>query len=181
PKTMVVYTEGRDPAQRREYLTDRNAKPRPNIPLAVLVNNGSASAAEIVSGALRDLNRALLVGETTFGKGSVQSVIQLPDGSALRLTTARYYTPSRQVIHEHGITPNIRASLTPEQEKAVLLRRREGALSPEDQKLVSEQRDPQLERAVDALKGAMIYTQNGGGGAARAPAPKPDDAGPRYR
>src|SRR3954453_5437727 len=129
---MVVYTEGRDGAQRREYFTDRNAKPRPNIPLAMLINNGSASAAEIVSGALKDLNRAILVGETSFGKGSVQSVIQLPDGSALRLTTAKYYTPSRQVIHEKGITPNIRASLTQEQEKAVLLRRRDGILSPDD-------------------------------------------------
>jgi carboxyl-terminal processing protease len=162
PKTMVVYTEGREGSQRREYVTDRNARPRPNIPLAVLVNNGTASASEIVSGALKDLNRAILVGETTFGKGSVQSVIQLPDGSALRLTTARYFTPSRQIIHERGITPNIRASLTPEQEKALLLRRRDATLSTEDQTLVNEQRDPQLERAVDAIKGIMIYTQNGG-------------------
>ncbi|HEY0789751.1 MAG TPA: S41 family peptidase [Chthoniobacterales bacterium] len=161
PKTMVVYTEGREGSQRREYTTDRNAKPRPNLPMALLVNNGTASASEIVSGALKDLNRAILVGETTFGKGSVQSVIQLPDGSALRLTTARYYTPSRQVIHEHGITPNIKAALTPDQEKALLLRRREGILSPEDQSLANEQRDPQLERAVDAIKGIMIYTQSG--------------------
>lgn len=175
PKTMVVYTEGRDASQHREYFTDRNAKPRPNFPLAILVNNGSASAAEIVSGALKDLNRAILVGETTFGKGSVQSVIQLPDGSALRLTTARYYTPSRQVIHERGITPNITASLTPDQEKAVLLRRREGILSPADQKFVSEQHDPQLERAVDATKGMMIYSQTGS--AASGPAPlKPENA-----
>ena len=176
PKTMVVYTEGRDASQHREYFTDRNAKPRPNIPMAILVNTGSASAAEIVSGALKDLNRAVLVGETTFGKGSVQSVIQLPDGSALRLTTARYYTPSRQVIQERGITPNIQASLTPEQERALLLRRREAGLSPADQKFVSEQRDPQLERAVDAIKGMMIYSQN----ASAAPAPEPpkaEDAG----
>jgi carboxyl-terminal processing protease len=176
PKTMVVYTEGRDASQHREYLTDRNAKPRPNLPLAILVNNGSASAAEIVSGALKDLNRAILVGETTFGKGSVQSVIQLPDGSALRLTTARYYTPSRQVIHERGITPNITASLTPEQEKAVLLRRREGSLSPADQKFVSEQRDPQLERAADAIKGMMIYSQSASAAPVTAP-PKSEDAG----
>jgi carboxyl-terminal processing protease len=175
PKTMVVYTEGRDASQHREYLTDRNAKPRLNLPLAVLVNNGSASAAEIVSGALKDLNRAILVGETTFGKGSVQSVIQLPDGSALRLTTARYYTPSRQVIHERGITPNITASLTPDQEKAVLLRRREGALPPADQKFVSEQRDPQLERAADAIKGMMIYSQSGSAASVPVP-PKPEDA-----
>src|SRR6516225_4362269 len=162
PKTMVVYTEGRDTSQRREYFTDKNAKPHDNFPVVLLVNSGSASGAEIVAGALKDLNRAILVGETTFGKGSVQSVIQLPDGSALRLTTAKYYTPGKQVIHENGITPNIQASLTVDQERALLLRRRERPLTTDEQKLVSEQRDSQLDRAVDALKGVMIYSQNGG-------------------
>jgi carboxyl-terminal processing protease len=160
PKTMVVYTEGRDASQRREYDTAKNEKQRPNFPMALLVNSGSASGSEIVAGALKDLNRAILVGETTFGKGSVQSVIQLPDGSALRLTTAKYYTPSKQVIHEKGITPNIKASLSPDQERALLLRRRDGPLSPDEQKIVNEQKDPQLDRAVDALKGVMIYNQN---------------------
>ncbi len=111
PRTMVVYTEGRDASQRREYFTSKNEKQRPNFPMVLLVNSGSASGSEIVAGALKDLNRAILVGDTTFGKGSVQSVIQLPDGAALRLTTAKYYTPSKQVIHEKGITPNIKASL----------------------------------------------------------------------
>jgi carboxyl-terminal processing protease len=157
----VVYTEGRDGSQRREYYTDQKSKPRINIPMAVLVNGESASGAEIVAGALKDLNRAILVGETTFGKGSVQSVIQLPDGSALRLTTAKYYTPSRQVIHEKGVSPNIEAALTADQEKALLLRRRDGALSADEQKLVSLQRDSQLDRAVDAMKSLMIYTQAG--------------------
>src|SRR5215469_10086035 len=161
PKTMVVYTEGRDASQRREYDTSKNEKQRPNFPMVLLVNGGSASGSEIVAGALKDLNRAILVGETTFGKGSVQSVIQLPDGSALRLTTAKYYTPSRQVIHQNGVSPNIKASLTMDQEKALLLRRREGVLSPEDQKFVSSQRDSQLDRAVDAVRSVMIYTQGG--------------------
>jgi carboxyl-terminal processing protease len=160
PKTMVVYTEGRDASQRREYFTDKNAKQRENFPVVLLVNNGSASGAEIVAGALKDLNRAILVGETTFGKGSVQSVIQLPDGSALRLTTAKYYTPGKQVIHEKGITPNIKASLTSEQERALILKRRDAPLSSDEQKFVSEQKDPQLDRAVDALKSVMIYNQN---------------------
>ena len=160
PKTMVVYTEGRDASQRREYETAKNDKQRPNFPMVLLVNSGSASGSEIVAGALKDLNRAILVGETTFGKGSVQSVIQLPDGSALRLTTAKYYTPSKQVIHEKGITPNIKASLSTDQERALLLRRRDGPLSPDEQKIVNEQKDPQLDRAVDALKGVMIYNQN---------------------
>jgi carboxyl-terminal processing protease len=161
PKTMVVYTEGREGSQRREYYTDQKAKPRLNMPIAVLVNGQSASGAEIVAGALKDLNRAIIVGETTFGKGSVQSVIQLPDGSALRLTTAKYYTPGRQVIHQNGVTPNIKASLTSDQERALLLRRKEGVLSAEDQKLVSTQRDSQLDRAMDAVKSVMIYTQGG--------------------
>jgi carboxyl-terminal processing protease len=102
------------------------------------------------------------VGDTTFGKGSVQTVIQLPDGSGLRLTTAKYYTPSRQVIHQNGVTPNIKASLTPDQEKALVLRRRDGPLTGDEQKLVNEQRDAQLDRAIDALKSVMIYTQNAG-------------------
>jgi carboxyl-terminal processing protease len=161
PKTMVVYTEGREGSQRREYYTDQKAKPRLNMPIAVLVNGQSASGAEIVAGALKDLNRAIIVGETTFGKGSVQSVIQLPDGSALRLTTAKYYTPGRQVIHQNGVAPNIKASLTSDQERALLLRRKEGVLSAEDQKLVSTQRDSQLDRAMDAVKSVMIYTQGG--------------------
>jgi carboxyl-terminal processing protease len=160
PRTMVVYTEGRDASQRREYFTSKNEKQRPNFPMVLLVNSGSASGSEILAGALKDLNRAILVGDTTFGKGSVQSVIQLPDGSALRLTTAKYYTPSKQVIHEKGVTPNIRASLTADQERALLLRHRDGLLSPEEQKFVNDQKDPQLDRAVDALKGAMIYNQN---------------------
>jgi carboxyl-terminal processing protease len=160
PKTMVVYTEGRDASQRREYYTSKNENERPNFPMVLLVNSGSASGSEIVAGALKDLNRAILVGDTTFGKGSVQSVIQLPDGAALRLTTAKYYTPSKQVIHEKGVTPNIKASLTADQERALLLRHRDGLLSSDEQKFVNDQKDPQLDRAVDALKGAMIYNQN---------------------
>src|SRR6202008_533006 len=160
PHTMVVYTEGREGSQRREYYKDQKAKPRLNMPMALLVNGGSASVSEIVAGALKDLNRAILVGQTTFGKGSVQSVIQLPDGSALRLTTAKYYTPGKQVINEKGVTPNIKASLTSDQERALLLRRRDAPLSPDEQKFVSEQKDPQFDRAVDVLKSVMIYNQN---------------------
>jgi len=99
PHTMVVSTEGRMPSQKHNYWTSDTGKQRPDYPIAVLINGSSASGAEIVAGALKDLGRAILVGETSFGKGSVQSVMQLPDGSALRLTTARYFTPSHNVIH----------------------------------------------------------------------------------
>ena len=156
---LVVSTEGRVPSQSKTYRTASTQKTRPRYPVAVLINSGSASGSEIVAGALKDLNRGILVGETTFGKGSVQSVIQLQDGSALRLTTAKYFTPSKQVIHEHGVTPTIRATLAPEQERLLMLLRREEAPDEELKKQLSHFRDTQLERAVDALKGVMIYAQ----------------------
>ena len=159
PRTVVVSTEGRAASQSRLYPTSDKAKVRPKYPVAVLINGGSASGAEIVAGALKDLNRAILVGETTFGKGSVQSVIQLQDGSAVRLTTAKYYTPSKKVIHEHGVEPTIRATMSPEQERLLLMTRRDEVLSDADRKETANFRDTQLERAVDALKGVMIYSE----------------------
>jgi carboxyl-terminal processing protease len=162
PKTLVVSTEGRAPSQSRSYRSSDTIKQRPKYPVAILINNGSASGSEIVAGALKDLNRAILVGETTFGKGSVQSVIQLQDGSAMRLTTAKYYTPSKKVIHEHGVEPTIRATLTPEQERMLMLQRREDALDEPENKDLANFRDSQLERAADALKGVMIYTEKTG-------------------
>ncbi len=162
PKTLVVSTEGRVPSQSRTYRTADNTKQRPRYPMAILTNTGSASGSEIVAGALKDLNRAIIVGETTFGKGSVQSVIQLQDGSAMRLTTAKYYTPSKQVIHEHGVAPTIRATLAPEQERMLMLQRREDSMTEQERKELLNFRDPQLDRAVDALKGVMIYAEKTG-------------------
>jgi C-terminal processing protease CtpA/Prc len=79
----------------------------------------------------------------------------------LRLTTAKYFTPSKQVINEKGVTPNIKASLDLEQERALLLKRRNAQLTPDEQKLAGDQKDPQMDRAIDALKGALVYIQNG--------------------
>lgn len=157
PRTKVVYTEGRLPSQRRDYATPSNYKQRDYFPMAILINNGSASGSEIVAGALRDLNRAILVGETTFGKGSVQSVIQLPDGSALRLTTAKYYTPSAQVIHEKGVSPNIRVTIDPQQERDLLRMRQWDFLTEDERREMDGFRDLALDRAVDALRGLMLY------------------------
>jgi carboxyl-terminal processing protease len=158
PSTKVVSTQGRAASQQRDYTTSGAAKERPHFPMAVLVNEGSASGAEIVCGALKDLHRAIVVGETTFGKGSVQNVLQLPDGSALRFTTAKYYTPSKQVIHGNGVSPNIRVPMSAEQERILFALRSENSKA-EDDKNVIKSKDPQLLRAIDALKGVMIYAQ----------------------
>lgn len=160
PSTKVVSTQGRVASQQREYTTSGAVKERPHFPMAVLVNEGSASGAEIVSGALKDLHRAIVVGETTFGKGSVQNVMQLPDGSALRFTTAKYYTPSKQVIHGNGVTPNIRVPMSVEQERQLFTARSSGdTIKPDEDKNFIKSTDPQMLRAIDALKGVMIYAQ----------------------
>ena len=159
PNTKVVSTQGRVASQQHDYSTSGAKKERPNFPMVVLINEGSASGAEIVAGALKDLHRAVLVGETTFGKGSVQNVMQLPDGSAVRFTTAKYYTPSKQVIQGNGVTPNIRVAVTAEQERSLSALRNSGNMKPEEEKSIIKARDPQMLRAIDALKGVMIYAQ----------------------
>ena len=162
PNTKVVSTQGRVASQQRDYATSGAAKERPHFPMALLVNEGSASGAEIVAGALKDLRRAILVGETTFGKGSVQNVLQLPDGSALRITTAKYYTPGKEVIHGKGVTPNIRVPMTAEQERALFSFRSAENVKPDEEKNIVKTKDPQMLRAIDALKGVMIYAQQSG-------------------
>src|SRR5437016_6322778 len=124
---LVVSTEGRDAKQKSEYRATGRDR-HPSMPIVVLVNYGSASASEIVAGCLQDATglgvcKAIIVGEQTFGKGSVQSILPLQDGSALRLTTAKYYTPSHKVIHEKGITPDIVVPMSDEEEHDVFLKR----------------------------------------------------------
>src|SRR6266487_2579091 len=166
PNTKVVSTQGRIASQQHDYSTSGARKERPPFPMALLINEGSASGAEIVSGALKDLHRAILVGETTFGKGSVQNVMQLPDGSAVRFTTAKYYTPGKQVIQGNGVAPNIRVPMTAEQERALFTLRNVENVKPDDEKNIIKAKDPQMLRAIDALKGVMIYAQQN--------APKPE-------
>ncbi len=103
---MIVYTEGRIEAQRQKYFAQKDGTWM-DFPIVVLVNGGSASASEIVAGALQDHKRAVVLGMKTFGKGSVQTILPLDDSSALRLTTARYFTPAGRSIQATGIVPDI--------------------------------------------------------------------------
>lgn len=157
---LVVSTEGRNSIQK--FQAKGHGDELHNMPIVVLVNVGSASASEIVAGCLQDLNRAIILGEKSFGKGSVQSIIPLDDGSALRLTTAKYYTPSHKVIHEVGITPNVVVPITDEEERDIILRRTPGGietLDDHDRDRVKNARDPQLDRATDLLKGILLFSE----------------------
>ena len=163
---LIVSTEGRNSAQNSKHRASGHGDELHGMPIVVLVNLGSASASEIVSGCLQDLHRAIILGEKTFGKGSVQSIIPLDDGSALRLTTAKYYTPSHKVIHEVGITPNIVVPTTDEEDKDIRLQLTPGgveSLSQTERDQLKAARDPQLQRANDLLKGIMLYTDRSSG------------------
>jgi len=106
---LIVYTQGRPPLPKQDINANIGDK-EPHYPMVVLINGGSASASEIVAGALQDHGRAVIMGTQSFGKGSIQSIMPLPDGAGLKLTTARYFTPRGRSIQAKGITPDIQVA-----------------------------------------------------------------------
>ncbi len=184
PGKLVVYIKGKT-GDKTEFHTV-NGNNYANYPMVVLVNEGSASASEIVAGALQDWNKAVVLGTQTFGKGSVQTVMPLSDGSALRLTTARYYTPKDRSIQTTGITPDIIVKLNGKNGEPAhqILREKDldkhlendtDAESESEEDIsgneeedngektlalparVSEEEDQQLQRAVDLLKSWQVF------------------------
>lgn len=148
PEGLIVYTEDKD-GNRVEHTGEGNTPIQ--IPLTVLINENSASAAEIFAGAVKDYQVGTLVGTTTFGKGIVQETYALEDGSAVKLTIAKYYTPSGINIHGTGITPDVEVEWTEDQEPL------ESDFDFSD--LSQEEwlsRDPQMKKAVETVEAAML-------------------------
>jgi carboxyl-terminal processing protease len=156
--SLVVFTKGSDEVERKRLLTTGGAT-RYAGPMAVLVNDNSASAAEIVSGALQDWKRAVIVGQRTFGKGLVQSLVPLSGGGGVRLTTEAYYLPKGRTIHEKGVEPDVPVPLSDDDRLLQHLQRTElKRLTPEEFARAygfKPQPDPQLETAA-----ALVLAEN---------------------
>jgi carboxyl-terminal processing protease len=185
---VIVSIDGRREELKQKWVAHPEGA-MPRYPLVVLINGGSASGAEIVAGAIQDHGRGILVGTQTFGKGSVQTIIPLKDGSGLRLTTARYYTPNGRSIQAKGIAPDIIVkALRPEEEKEAVvpklpsekdlerhlidvekgvLKEKEKPKKEETKKEEVKEKKPvdnQLERALELLKTWEIFKKVAKGG-----------------
>ena len=156
-RKLIVFTEGNKRTKKQEYNSLPGEK-FSDLPCVLLINEGSASAAEIVAGCLQDYNHAVLIGEKSFGKGSVQSIIELDDGSALRLTTSKYYTPGRRVIHNNGIEPDVIVDISDEDAGQLhrQLSRPDGAEPEPDEPENIE--DLQLDQGVEIVRDLIRRT-----------------------
>lgn len=173
---LIVYTEGRVSDSKLKFSAT-SSEALKEAPLVVLVNGGSASASEIVAGALKDHGRAIIMGTKTFGKGSVQTIMPMSNGAALKLTTARYYTPSGKSIQATGIEPDIitedakvtkneperlkEADLTGHLEAGGDEKTTDGKAKEKTTEKKSTDDDFQLSEALTLLKGINIYTKKG--------------------
>lgn len=163
---VLVSTKGRKPKQNLDFLS-RDNQPFLDSPIVILINEGSASGSEIVAGCLQDYKRAIILGTKSFGKGSVQTVVPLSDGSALRLTTSQYYTPLGRQIHGKGVTPDIVVEaakiepLSPEdlfaEKKEKIFEEIEKKEKPQEEKVFDYKTDNQIMQAVGVLKAVGIY------------------------
>jgi carboxyl-terminal processing protease len=154
-KGLIVYTKGRTASSNMEFKADEDGYT--DFPMIVLVNRGSASASEIVASSLKDNKRAVLMGEKTFGKGSVQTIYRLSDNSGLRLTTALYYTPSNYQIQDNGLMPDIifesqKAKEQPEEEEEEPVEEKMQKFDPAS--------DPMVRSALGYLKSWNIWGKN---------------------
>ncbi len=175
---LIVYTEGRLDHQKQKYYAHKEGS-WTEFPMVILVNGGSASASEIVAGAMQDHKRAIVLGTKTFGKGSVQTILPLDDRSAIRLTTARYYTPKGRSIQAAGIVPDIVMENTPRNQQKEQAEQRRPSLreenlpghlknqpneeekeeSAKEKKEDEIKNDAQLKRALELLKGWEVFKQ----------------------
>ena len=176
---LIVYTDGRLEQQQQKFSATR-PNSRTDFPMVVLVNGGSASASEIVAGALQDHKRALILGTKTFGKGSVQTILPLDDRSALRLTTAEYFTPNGRSIHETGIQPDIVMERSPQISQGAPVKEPQAESpkespakkapdakpNPLDSLVQRVKNDPQVARALELLKGWEMFRGLAGSGKA---------------
>jgi len=152
---IIVSTKSRNEPEKM-YKSQTLAKKYLDIPIVVLINKGSASGSEILASALRENNRAILLGEKTFGKGSVQTIVPLSDGSALRLTTSKYYTPDGKSIHEKGVEPDIIVSklINEDAKKDVFEELKEERSEESDYR-----QDYQIIRALDLIRGLLVLSE----------------------